>query len=228
MAARKRTLRRKIGIAAAIVFVGVPVVLLLLYRFVPPPGTPLMLIRMAEGYGVNKRWVPFSQISPHLAFSVISSEDNLFCEHHGFDFGSMSEAFEDMAAGGRSRGASTISQQTAKNLFLWPDHSWLRKGIEAYLTVLMEALWSKQRILEVYLNVIEWGPGLYGAQAAAHDFFGKSANALTAHEAALMAAALPDPLYFSPKHPTAYLNERARIIEHRIGQLGPLLDCARR
>jgi monofunctional biosynthetic peptidoglycan transglycosylase len=228
VAARKRTLRKKIGAAAAIVFVGVPVALLLVYRFVPPPGTPLMLIRMAEGYGVNKRWTPFSQISPHLAFSVISSEDNFFCEHHGFDFGSMSEALEGMAEGGRSRGASTISQQTAKNLFLWPDHSWLRKGLEAYLTVLMEALWSKQRILEVYLNVIEWGPGIYGADAAARDFFGTSAKALTGREAALMAAALPDPLYFSPKRPTPYLDERARIIERRIGQLGPLLDCARR
>jgi monofunctional biosynthetic peptidoglycan transglycosylase len=223
---KRDNLQKRIGIWAAILLVGVPVVLLLLFRFVPPPVTPLMLIRYGEGFGIDKRWAPLSRISPHLADSVIASEDNLFCEHHGFDFGSLSEAIEEMATGERTRGASTISMQTAKNLFLWPGRNWLRKAVEAYLTVLMEALWSKRRILEVYLNVAEWGPGIYGAEAGARAHFGKSAAALTPREAALMAAVLPDPLGLSPEKPSAYVAERAGTILTRIGQLGPLLDCA--
>jgi monofunctional biosynthetic peptidoglycan transglycosylase len=226
-AGRRRTLKRRIGIWATILFVGLPVVLLLLFRFVPPPVTPLMLIRYGEGFGIDRRWAPLSRISPHLADAVIASEDNLFCEHHGFDIGSLSEAIEDMATGERARGASTITMQTAKNLFLWPGRSWLRKGVEAYLTALMEILWDKRRILEVYLNVAEWGPGVYGAEAGARAHFGKTAAALTPREAALLAAVLPDPLGLSPANPSAYVEERARTILTRIGQLGPLLDCAR-
>ncbi|MGB8275760.1 MAG: monofunctional biosynthetic peptidoglycan transglycosylase [Alphaproteobacteria bacterium] len=224
---RRRPKARKLAAYLAAVLIGLPAALIAIYRFVPPPVTPLMLIRAAQGYGIDKRWTPLSKISPHLADSVIASEDNLFCEHHGFDVGALSEAIEDMAAGERTRGASTISMQTAKNLFLWPGRTWLRKALEAYLTVMIETLWSKRRILEVYLNVAEWGPGIYGAEAAARAHFGKHARDLTKREAALMAVVLPDPLELSPGRPTDYVADRAQVIETRIAQLGPLLDCAR-
>jgi monofunctional biosynthetic peptidoglycan transglycosylase len=173
-----------------------------LYRVLPPPITPLMLLRAVQGYGMIKSWRPLEEISPNLVRAVIAGEDARFCEHHGFDWDAIEAAWERYRrGGGRLVGASTISMQTAKNLYLWPGRDWLRKGLEAWFTVWIELFWSKRRIIEVYLNVIELGPGIYGAEAAAQHYFGKSAVALTAQEAARLAAVIPDPLDRSARSP---------------------------
>jgi monofunctional biosynthetic peptidoglycan transglycosylase len=202
-----------------------PAGLLVVFRFVPVPLTPLMVIRLAEGEGLQKDWVPLEQISPALRQAVVASEDNRFCEHSGFDWSALSEVLGDLRAGERPRGASTITMQTAKNLFLWPDRSLLRKGFEAWLTPQIELIWNKQRILEVYLNIAEMGPGIYGAQAAAQRHFGKAAADLTSNEAARLAAVLPNPRAWSPAAQSDYMVRRARTIGRRIDQLGPMLDC---
>ncbi len=201
--------------------------LILAYRFVPPPITPLMLVRAVQGYGLERDWVPYGSIAPALARSVIASEDNLFCRQAlGFDFGALREQFQAWQAGERPRGASTITMQTAKNLLLWPGRDPLRKAVEAWLTPQIALLWPRQRVLEVYLNIVEFGPGVYGAEAAAQSFFNKPAARLTPREAALLAAVLPSPLNWSAAAPTPNLRQRAGNIERRVGQLGPLLDCA--
>jgi monofunctional biosynthetic peptidoglycan transglycosylase len=157
---------------------------------------------------------------------VIAAEDNLFCTHHGFDLGSLQDAFDDWQDDRRTRGASTISMQTSKNLFLWPGRDFVRKGAEAYVTAWMELLWPKTRIAEVYLNIAEWGPGLYGAEAAARAYFKKPAADLSRREAALLAAVLPNPRAWSPARPTAYIARRAATLQRRMTQLGPaLLAC---
>jgi monofunctional biosynthetic peptidoglycan transglycosylase len=172
------------------------------YRYVPPPVTPLMLLRAAQGHGIDKDWRPLDRISPDLIRAVMAGEDQKFCRHHGFDWDAVETAWERYESGrGRLLGASTISMQTTKNVFLWPGRDWLRKGLEAYFTVLIELAWGKRRIIEIYLNVVEWGPGIYGAEAAARHYFHKSAAALDAAEAARLVAALPDPLDRSPRHP---------------------------
>lgn len=222
---RKRSVLRKLLFAAVVALLA-PVALLVLYRFAPPPGTPLMMIRLVEGEGLEKNWTPLEEIAPALAESVIAAEDNLFCRHDGFDWKQVRLALDEWEEGGRLRGASTISMQTVKNLFLWPGQSWLRKGIEAYLTAWLELLWPKRRILEVYLNVAEWGPGLYGAEAAAQAHFDRSAARLSARQAALLAAVLPNPRRWSAAEPTAYIRDRAETVALRRRQLGPLLDCA--
>lgn len=199
--------------------VGLPLVLTALFRFVPPPATPLMVIRAAQGHGLDKDWVPLEQISPHLGRAVIASEDAKFCSHDGFDWEAIDHAIDRYEEGGKVLGASTISMQTAKNVFLWPGRTFLRKGLEAYLTLYLEALWPKRRILEVYLNVAEFGSGLYGAEAASQRYFGKSAAALTQREAALLAAVLPDPLDRSPARPSAYVARRAALIDARADQV---------
>jgi monofunctional glycosyltransferase len=195
---------------------ALPVVMIVAYRFVPPPVTPLMLIRALGGAPLRQRFVPLAQISPTLIRAVVASEDEKFCFHHGFDWVELAAAWQDWRAGRTPRGASTISMQTAKNLFLWPGRSFLRKGIEAYLTAVIELLWSKERIIEVYLNIIEWGDGVYGAEMAARAHFGKSAAALNVHEAALLAAVLPNPRRWSPDDPTAYIAGRASTIRARM------------
>lgn len=220
-AATWRWLRRVL----LLVLVG-PLLLLALYRVVPPPGTPLMLVRLAQGHGLEREWVPLGRISPHLARAVIASEDNLFCRHWGLDTAALRTQVERALDGERARGASTITQQTAKNLLLWGGRDPLRKLLEAWLSPQVELILGKRRILELYLNVIETGPGLYGAEAAARRYFRKPAASLTPREAALIAAVLPSPLTRSPAKPTRYLQQRARTIETRVGQLGPLLDCA--
>jgi monofunctional biosynthetic peptidoglycan transglycosylase len=204
-----------------------PVALALLFREVPPPVTPLMVIRMFEGEGIKKDWMPLSEISPHVVNAVIALEDNNFCAHSGVDWGQLFEALSDYYKGERLRGASTISMQTAKNLYLWPGRDYLRKAVEAPLTVLLEALWDKQRILEVYLNIAEWGPGVYGVEAAARANFGKSAARLSRREGALLAAVLPNPREWSPSRPTPYLLGRVRATHDRMSYLGPLLTCTR-
>ncbi len=208
------------------VVVLVPSALILAYRFLPPPITPLMLIRKGEGEGIMKRWVPLSRMSRYVPDAAIAAEDNRFCIHHGFDFGAIREAIEENEVGGELRGASTISMQSARNLFLWPARTWLRKGIEAYLTVLLEFLLPKQRIIELYLNIVEWGHGIYGVGAASQKYFGKDPSKLTRHEAALLAAILPAPREWSANPPGSYVAERANVISTRISQLGELLDCA--
>ena len=206
-----RRLRRfalRVGLLALLL----PVPLVLAYRFVPPPITPLMVIRSVGGAPLDKRWVPLERIAPALPRAVIASEDEKFCSHHGFDWAAFNNAYRDWRAGREPKGASTITMQVAKNLFLWPGRSVIRKGIEAYLTVLIEFFWDKHRIMEVYLNVSEWGDGTYGADAAAHRYFNKPASALTPQEAALLAAVLPNPREWSPARPTQYIAERAAAI----------------
>ncbi len=166
-------LRRLGRIAAGCLtgFVILSLLLTMLYRVAPPPVTPLMLLRSAEGYGIRKNWRPLDDISPALIRAVIASEDQRFCRHFGFDWSAIEMAWEQYQSGdGGLLGASTISMQTAKNVFLWPDRTWLRKAFEAYFTALIELTWSKRRIIEVYLNVVEWGPGIYGAGAAAEHY----------------------------------------------------------
>lgn len=201
----------------------------LLYRLVPLPGTPLMLIRAAEGAGIARDWRPLDAIAPTLARAVIASEDTAFCGHGGFDWGAIETALEENDEGKRLRGGSTISQQTAKNAFLWPDRTWIRKGAEAWFTLLIESLWPKRRILEVYLNIVEWGDGVYGAEAAARHHFHKPASALTRREAALLAVVLPSPRRWSPANPGAYVARRAGLIERRMAvvERDGLADCAR-
>jgi monofunctional glycosyltransferase len=202
----------------------------LLYTFVNPPVTPLMVIRsfqqMFQGEKVvlKKDWVPLKELSSSLPLAVVASEDNRFLEHHGFDFEAIEKAkdYNEKKKGKKMRGASTISQQTAKNVFLWPQRSWIRKGLEAYFTVLIELVWSKKRIMEVYLNVIETGQGIYGAEKASQIYFNKPASRLTASEAALIAAILPNPLKWNPAKPTRYLYSRQQWILWNMGNIGKL------
>lgn len=213
-----------------LVFFISSVLFVLLYAFVNPPVTPLMVIRSfqqlfnGEKMVLKKDWVPIREISPTLQLAVVASEDNRFLEHHGFDFEAIEKAkdFNEKKKGKKMRGASTISQQTAKNVFLWPQRSWIRKGLEAWFTVLIELVWSKERIMEVYLNVIETGKGIYGAEKASQIFFSKPASKLTASEAALLAAILPNPLKWSPAKPTRYLLSRQQWILWNMGNIGKL------
>ena len=212
---------------ALVALIAVPHLLLLVYRLIPPPVTPLMLLRLTEGAGLSKDWVGLDAIAPSLAEAVIAAEDNRFCVHGGVDWTEMQEAVGDFWTSDRVRGASTITMQTVKNVVLWPGRDVVRKGIEIYLAHYLELIWPKTRILEVYLNVAEWGPGVYGAEAAANTYFGKTARQLSRAEASLLAATLPNPRRWRPDRPTAYLSSRAASIRRRTGQLGPLLDCAR-
>lgn len=186
----------------------------LFFRFVPVYFTPLMGIRavqslvQGESPQFHHRWVSYNQISDHLKRAVIAAEDQRFYLHHGFDRVEIEKAIHENKTRKRARGASTISQQTAKNLFLWPRSSWFRKGLEAYFTVLIELLWPKDRILEVYLNCMETGKGIYGAEAVARLHFHTTAKALSAPQSALIAATLPNPLVYSSRNPSAYMKRR--------------------
>lgn len=190
----------------------------LYYRWMPVERTPLMIIRDIEkrinGEEPRRlhRWVPIDSISRYLPLAVIASEDQNFLNHHGFDFNAITDAIDEEKRTGRRRGASTISQQTAKNVFLWPSSTWVRKGFEAYFTVLIELLWSKERIMEVYLNSIEMGDGIYGAEAVAQENFGRHAADLKRDECALIAATLPNPRRFSSKLPSKYMRSRRQWI----------------
>lgn len=194
-----------------------PVAVVAVYRFAPPPITWLMVQRMVEGRGFDRRWVPLEDISPRLVRAVIASEDSGFCQHRGFDVDAIQKALAYNQKGGRIRGGSTISQQTAKNIFLWPRRDYVRKGLEAWFTILIETIWGKPRIMEVYLNSIEWGPGIYGAEAAAQRNFGVSAKALTARQAARLAAIIPKPLAWKAARPGRYVKRRSGTIVARAG-----------
>jgi monofunctional biosynthetic peptidoglycan transglycosylase len=198
-------------------------------RFTPVYVTPLMIIRSIESIAHgempknNKKWVPIEEISPNMVQAVVASEDNLFQTHHGFSVDAITKAYEHNLNGKRIRGGSTISQQTAKNVFLFPQRSYIRKGLEAYFTVLIELIWSKQRIMEVYLNVIEMGNGTYGVEAAAQEHFGVSASQLSRSQAALIAACLPNPRKFDAGHPSGYIQGRKSQIVNLMGKL-PQVD----
>jgi monofunctional biosynthetic peptidoglycan transglycosylase len=179
------------------------------------------LISGAGRARVAYRWVPLEAMSPHLPLAVVAAEDQRFPTHHGFDLDAIREAIETEETSGRLRGASTLSQQVAKNLFLWRGRSWVRKALEAYFTVLIEALWPKRRILEVYLNLAQLGERLYGVGAAAPQLFRKPASALSAREAATLAATLPNPVRLRADSPSRYLRARVAWIERQMGQLGP-------
>lgn len=173
-----------------------------------------------RGETLHYAWIDFEHIAPAMRMAVVAAEDQKFPHHFGFDFKSISDAVQERLENHRTRGASTITQQVAKNLFLWPGPSFLRKGIEAYLTVLIEILWPKSRILEIYLNIAEFGESTYGVSSAANRFFNKPASKLTAHEAALLAAVLPNPKKFKVKAPSAYVGSRSRWIESQMARLG--------
>jgi len=215
---------------ALIIFFGSSIFFVLLYRFILPPVTPLMVIRLAEQLFHNeplklkKNYVALKDISSSLQLAVVSSEDNRFLEHHGLDLDAIEKAkvYNEKKQGKKFRGASTISQQTAKNVFLWPQRSWFRKGLEVYFTSLIEFIWGKKRIMEVYLNVIEMGKGIYGAEAAAQTYFGKPAAKLSRGESALLAAILPNPQKWSPNSPTPYLLERQEWILWNMGNIGKI------
>lgn len=198
-------------------------VTILLYRVVPVPST-LMLARWLTLRPVEREWVPLAQISPNLIRAVIAAEDQRFCSHRGVDWIELNAVLED--EDGPSRGASTLTMQTAKNVFLWPGRSYIRKGLEIPLALAIDFAWGKQRVIEVYLNVAEWGHGLFGAEAAAQHYFGKSAARLSPAEAARLAAALPNPLLRDPGRPNRGLQSAAARTQRRLGQLGSLGDCA--
>ena len=212
----------------AVGFLAISVLSVLVYRWVPVYVTPLMLIRCGESIidgktpAIHHRWVPLEEMSKYMPVAVIASEDANFLSHHGFDFDAIRSAAKDMKKGKRRRGASTICQQTAKNVFLTPSSTWLRKGLEAYFTVLIELLWSKERIMEVYLNSIEMGPQIYGVEAVALRHFGCQASELTRANCALIAATLPNPLKFSSLKPSRYMRKRQKQIEHEM-RFVPLL-----
>ena len=199
----------------------------LLLRFVPPVYSAFMVERYCKGLFVSRgqtaleyHWADWEEISPQMALAAVAAEDQKFPEHFGFDFESIAQALEEIEEGVRFRGASTISQQVAKNLFLWKGKSFIRKGLEAYFTVLMELLWPKRRILEVYLNVAEFGDGIYGVEAAAKKFFRKPPSGLTKKESALLAAVLPNPIRFQVAAPSAYVKQRSLRIEKQMRNLG--------
>jgi len=223
-------LRRMLRVAVMllILIIAAPPAMVLLYRDVSPPGTLLMMERLFEGEGIKKEWVPLDRISRHVPAAVIALEDNLYCEHDGFDWAAIFDAAADHVRGEDTlRGGSTISQQTAKNVFLWPGRTFVRKGLEVPFTTMMEWWWGKRRIMEVYLNVIEWGPGIYGVEAASQTYFGKPARRLTSREAALLAAVLPNPRRWSPARPTIYIKRRANTAVYRMSRLGTRVNCAR-
>lgn len=215
---RRRWVRVTAAVVAGVIVATVAAVLP--WRWIDPPTTAFILIYRATERRppAARRWVSWKRISPHLPIAVVASEDQKFPHHHGFDLASIRESLDDPA--GPRRGASTISQQLVKNLFLWPGHSWTRKGIEAYLTVFLEALWPKRRILEVYLNVIEFGPGVFGVGAASRVLFHEAPDRLNAYEAALLAAVLPNPRRMSAADPSPYVTERAFWVMEQVRQLG--------
>lgn len=201
-----------------LLFFGSTILSVIIYRWCPVYLTPLMLIRCTQQMGrgeqikLRHHWVPLDSMSIYLPVAVMASEDQRFLNHHGFDFTEINNAVKEIQKGKRRRGGSTISQQTAKNVFLWPSSSWLRKGLEAYFTILIELVWGKERIMEVYLNSIEMGNGIYGAEAVAQWHFHRSALELTRPDCALIAATLPNPLKFNSQSPSDYMLKRQTFI----------------
>ncbi|MDR1055195.1 MAG: monofunctional biosynthetic peptidoglycan transglycosylase [Prevotellaceae bacterium] len=203
------------------------IVSIIIFKWLPVRYTPLMTIRYFENindknFYTQKKWTPIEDISPNMLMAVIASEDNKFINHSGFDWDAIDAALKHNKKSKRKRGASTITQQVAKNVFLISSRTWVRKGLEAYFTILIEFFWNKERIIEVYLNVIETGKGIYGVEAAAQRYFNKPARKLTREEAALIAAALPNPRERNPANPTAYMRQRQQQIMRVMKQLGDI------
>lgn len=213
---------------AALWFFGISIFLVVFFKFIPVPITPLMVMRVIENKLNGKEiylihdWVPIENISNNLQKAVIASEDGTFLKHNGFDFVAMQKAFKNNERGRRIKGGSTISQQTAKNVFLWHGRSYLRKGLEAYFTVLIELIWGKERIMEVYLNSIEMGDGIYGAQAATEYWYRKDASSLTPIQAAGIAAILPNPRKYKATSSSSYINNRKTKIMRVMRQVGKI------
>ena len=209
-------------------FFGLSISLVVIYKFIPVPFTPLMVVRFVETKNNDQEvsfdhdWEPLENISPNLQKAVIASEDGTFLQHHGFDFNAMGKALKNNQKGKKIKGGSTISQQTAKNVFLWQGRSYLRKGLEAYFTFLIELVWGKERIMEVYLNSIEMGNGIYGAQAASRHWYHKDASHLSVKEAAGIAAILPNPRKFKASNSSSYINKRKTKIVRLIRHMGKL------
>ena len=224
-AARCRRRWRRRLLLGLILLLAASLMPVLLLRFLDPPTSAVMLARQWDmrgdpGFTLRHDWRDLDDIAPELAIALVAAEDQAFPHHHGFDLDAISSAIGARGERGRLRGASTISQQVAKNLFLWNGRSWLRKGIEAYYTVAIELLWPKRRILEVYANVAEFGDGIHGAQAASRHFFGRDASRLDARQSALLAAVLPSPRRLRAEAPTPYLLRRRDWIERQVCQLG--------
>lgn len=211
-----------------IFFFASTILAVLIYKWMPVPFTPLMGIRYAEQLYKGERpvlehqWIPLDSMPRYLPLAVIAAEDQSFMQHNGFDFKAIKEAMDEYKAGKRRRGGSTISQQTAKNVFLWPASSWIRKGLEAYFTLLIETFWSKERIMEVYLNSIEMGKGIYGVKAVAQTHFGREPHELLRADCALIAATLPAPLHYSSKHPGPYMRKRQKQILREMRHIGTI------
>jgi monofunctional glycosyltransferase len=218
-------------VRAALWFVIISVVWVLLYRFIDPPATYLTLRDELKGANVQRTWADLEDMTPTIALAAVAAEDKNFCRHNGFDFEAIRQARAANArakanGGTKLRGASTISQQVAKNVFLWPQRSYVRKGLEAWFTVLIELLWPKRRIMEVYLNVAEWGPAVYGAEAAADHYFNKHADALTRTESARLVSILPSPLKWSPTAPSKRIKRKSRNVRRALSTVrSQYSDC---
>ncbi len=203
-------------------FLGISIGLVILFKFVPVPFTPLMFIRTAEQIAAGDKvvwkhdWIPLDEMGTHIQKAVIASEDGKFTSHNGFDVKAIEKAYQNNQKGKKIKGGSTISQQTAKNVFLWPGRSYVRKGLEAYFTLLIEVVWGKERIMEVYLNSIEMGNGIYGIEAASEYWFKKEAKNLTKSEAAAIAAILPNPRKFKAKNSSRYIERRKNAIKRQM------------
>lgn len=228
----KRTRRGGLGrwvrrlLFVLVVLALLPVGLTLVYA-IPQvrPVSTLMLAELVTGRGYDRRWMAIDEIAPVLRAAVIMSEDGQFCSHHGIDFAGLKAVVDKTMAGRTTRGASTIPMQTAKNLYLWSSRSFIRKALEAPLALWLDAVLSKKRMLEIYLNIVEWGPGIYGAEAAARYHFGSSANSLTRRQAALLAVSLPNPIERRAAKPNALLNRLSALIERRVAQAGSYVAC---
>lgn len=229
--AKKKSLSKRIAAISLKIFlwfIGISVLWVLIYKFINPPITYLMIQRSIERkfdgkkFKMDKEWKDFDNISMNLKKAALAGEDASFLQHHGFNLEAMEKAYHKNQNNKKISGGSTISQQTAKNVFLWPGRSYIRKAFEAYFTVLIELLWSKERILEVYLNVIEMGDGIYGAEAATQLYYQKACKSLTKNEAALLAAVLPNPLRWTPSKPSTYINRRKALIRRNMQNLGAL------
>ena len=219
---------RTVALRVLLLLVLGPPLVVGIYKFLPPPITILMIERLIHGHGMDHRWVSINQITPAMTRAVVASEDANFCNHNGFDLHAIDAALKhNEARPSKVRGGSTISQQTAKNVFLWPERSWLRKGAEAYFTVLIETVWGKRRIMEVYLNTVEMGPGVYGVEAASERYFAVTARDMSPAQASRLAAVLPDPLKWKVENPGPYVQRRTGKIDARSGTVarGGLAAC---
>ena len=217
---------KRIVAIIVLLFVGL-ILSVVFFRFVNPPITTVMIFEKLKGYTLQREWVPLARISPHLPIAVIAAEDGRYCQHWGVDWGAMRDAIEEAGDGGLMRGASTIPMQTAKNLYLWTWRSYVRKALELPLAYLMSAVWPKERMMEIYLNIVQWGPGVFGAEAASRHHFKKSASELTRREAALLAASLPNPWVRNAGRPGPRVSRIAGAIERRMPIIAGRADCVR-